>query len=117
MKNWYISILLLLTYLGTFHLWIHLSSTSIVITGITITLILSIAIAVAKKQDYFVNNFDLFGHATLPLDITLEAILIPDHNHYGFYFCALGFTIVIGGYRAYSLKSKLSSSEEYVSKV
>ena len=78
-----------------------LDRVGVVLCGITTTLALFVGLIIAQKKHYFRNKFDLFFHATVVIDLLLEAVIIIDHNHYGFYLCALAFTLVIGGYRVY----------------
>ena len=40
------------------------------------------------------------------MDVLLEALLVPVHVGYGFYGCALAFSIVIGGYRLHAWKKE-----------
>ncbi len=98
MKNWYYSIILLITYLSTFHLWMHVNLQTIKLSGIIIVITLSLLTGWCNSKDYFTNTFDLFWHSTVIFDIILEAMLIKDHDHYGFYGCATAFALVIGGY-------------------
>ena len=95
-----------MAYVGTFHIWMHISRLGIVVSGVFITLLLSTALVIFNKRNYFLNHFDLLWHAVVVLDIFLEAILIVDHNHYGFYLCAFSFAIVVGGYRLYLMRHR-----------
>ncbi len=100
-KQWSFSLLLGLVYLGIFHLWMILSRPVIILSGIITTLLLALVFGLAWKRNYFRNRWDGLFHALVMLDVLLEAILIPAHDHFGFYWCALGFAVVLGGYRAY----------------
>ncbi len=104
MKNWSFSLAMLVVYLATFHLWMHLSQSWIVVTGVTVSWVLYIVLLRMKRKGYFVNAFDFFAHFTVVLDILLEAILNLVHDHFGFYLCALAFSAVIGGYRYKKLR-------------
>jgi len=101
MKNWSFSLLLGAVYLGVFHFWTFSDRIGITISGLLATLLLGIAFAFALKRQYFLNRWDALLHATVILDIFLEAIFIKVHDHFGFYLCAAAFAIVVGGYRAY----------------
>ena len=81
----------------------YLDPAWIKVSGILISALASFIALIAWKQSYFANGFDLFWHATVILDILLESLLISDHDHFGFYFCALAFIIVVGGYHRYRL--------------
>ncbi|MCJ8330243.1 MAG: hypothetical protein HRT89_11435 [Lentisphaeria bacterium] len=102
-QRWQYSIMLLVMYLGLFHLWniYHHNGNVIVASGIVISLLLARNLKVAWEAKYFTNIWDAGFHAVVILDIILEATIIdaPYHDNYGFYMCALGFTIFIGGYR------------------
>ena len=101
MKKWYLSLFLLVSYVGIFNLWIYLNRALIAVSGISICIGLCLLIFIANKQKYFKNPFDLFLHLIVVLDIFLEAILPIDHDHHYFYWCAAAFAVVLGGYRAY----------------
>ena len=88
-----------LVYLGVFHLWMVSSRRWIVASGLIATFLLSVLYARATKRNYFLNRWDQVFHAFVILDIFLEAVFIPVHDHFGFYLCALGFAVVLGGYR------------------
>lgn len=86
-------------YFGAFHLWIFLPPTGIIGSGLAITAALSALFICFRQRDYFRNACDQFAHGVVILDILLEAILIPVHDHHGFYWCALGFASVIVAHR------------------
>ena len=102
--TWKFSLLLLVAYLATFHLWLHLDRGWIVGSGIGISILLSGALVRFNNARYFVNNYDLFWHGIVIVDILLESILIAEHNHYYFYLCAIAFAFVVGGYRYHAFK-------------
>jgi uncharacterized transporter YbjL len=58
----------------------------------------------AWRSAYFLNQWDAFLHWVIVLDIFLEAILIPSHDHWGFLLCGLAFGTVIVSYRNHQLK-------------
>jgi hypothetical protein len=97
-------------YLAIFHLWMHLDRTSIMLSG----LLWAVAFGAAAWQfrsTQFINKMDAQAHAIVVLDVILEAVLIPTHDHYGFYLCAIAFALVLGGYRTYKLRRPPSASE------
>ena len=104
LHQWSFSIGLGAVYLAIFHLWMVMSREGIVFSGMAAALLLTAGLAVKRK--YFLNRWDLFFHALVVTDIFLEAILIPIHDHYGFYYCAIGFALVVGGYRARLIRAK-----------
>ena len=111
-KRWSFSLVVGLVYLGVFHLWMVSSRRWIVISGLVATLWLSVLFARAAKGNYFLNRWDQVFHALVILDIFLEAVLIPAHIHVGFYLCAAGFAVVLGGYRSYLSKTKTTESSK-----
>ena len=99
--RWWFSLVLLAGYLGIFHLWKVVERPWVVASGLVATALLSGLFARALRAGYFLNRWDAFWHATVILDVLLEATLIPAHGHLGFYLCAAAFIIVVGGYRAW----------------
>ncbi len=112
MKNWYYSIILLISYLLTFHLWMHVNLQTIKLSGIIIAICLCLFTGWSNSKGYFPNTFDLFWHCTVILDILLEAWLIKDHDHYGFYGCATAFAVIIGGYHYKKLNDNRCSTPD-----
>src|SRR5262245_32956087 len=98
MKDWRFSLMLGVIYLAVFHLWMHAARSVIIWSSIIATLLSCALFLRAERQRYFLNLWDRFFHAAVILDIFLEGLLIPVHDHYGFYLCALGFAVVLGGY-------------------
>jgi hypothetical protein len=103
MKRWYFSLLLGAIYLLIFHWWRHLDRRAIVVTGLAATLLCVGLFIWADRRKYFLNHWDRLFHAAVVLDILLEGVLLPVHDQYGFYLCALAFAVVLGGYRAWRL--------------
>jgi hypothetical protein len=97
--HWWFSIFLLLVYVGIFNLWLVADRQWIILSGLLATVFAGGTLIRAARQKYFVNRWDKLFHALVILDILLEAILIRAHDNHGFYFCALGFAVAIGGYR------------------
>ena len=89
--------MMLAGYIGIFHLWMHVPRPAIIASG-AIWCVLFGALAV-KHRSYFLNKTEFNGYCLVILDVILEAALIPAHDHYGFYLCALAFAIVLGSYR------------------
>ena len=105
-SKWWFTLLLGAVYIGIFHLWMFLSRPGIILTGLFGSGILGIVFLRVDRGGYFLNRWDRLFHAAVILDILLEGLLIPLHDQYGFYLCALGFAIVLGGYRARQLRMR-----------
>ncbi len=103
-QRWSFSIAVGVAYLAVFHGWRVLPREGIIASGIVATLLLATFMAWNRK--YFLNQWDALFHALVIVDILLEALLIPVHDHYGFYFCAVAFALVVGGYRAHLLQAQ-----------
>ena len=99
LERWWISWTFLGAYLATFQLWMHLSRPLILTSGVFVVAVLSSLMAWGGRSRYFVNRWDAFGHGMVVADLALEAVLIREHDHRGFYFCAAAFAVVVGGYR------------------
>lgn len=97
-RRWNFSLVLLGAYLAVFHSWMHLGPQAAIASGLTAALVLSGLMAYAARSKYFINRWDAFGHVSVILDIVIESF-IRLHEGFGFYLCALGFSLVIGVYR------------------
>ncbi len=104
--KWWFSILLGLAYLAVFNLWRAVSPPWIVISGLGVSACLGALLIVAVKQRYFFNLWDGLFHASVILDIVLEAAWIERHEHAGFYPCAAAFAVVLIGYRLWWLRGR-----------
>ena len=104
--RYYFTLLLGITYLAVFHAWQRLDYLGAVITGLIATAGLAALLLKASREHYFINRWDQAFHASVLLDILLEAVLIKHHEGHGFYWCALGFGIVICGYRALRTRTR-----------
>ncbi len=104
MKAWQFSFALLIGYLGVFHLWMGADRSFVVASGLLWCLAYGVWMLLAQKEGYFVDRLDYFSHWVVILDVALEALLLREHNHLGFWLCALAFAAVIGGYRWNGLK-------------
>src|SRR5690348_5252018 len=111
--NWWFSIVLGAAYLAVFNLWRTASGPWIVISGLIVSVCLSILLVVAARRRYFVNAWDALFHASVILDIVLEATWIERHEHVGFYLCAAAFAVVLVSYRLWSVRRH--SSAPYLS--
>ena len=104
--RWWFSIVLGVTYLAAFNLWLTVSAPWIAISGLSASVGLGALLGVAAKRRYFVNFWDGVFHASVILDIVLEATWIERHEHVGFYLCAAAFGVVLIGYRLWWLRGR-----------
>ena len=109
-RNWYFGLVLGIVYLAVFNLWQVLNREWIVLSSVTVSFLLFGMFMAAIKQNYFLNRWDALLHASVILDILLEGTLIPEHQTRGFYLCAVGFAVVIGGYRIYLGKRRATQT-------
>lgn len=93
---WHFTVFLLVSYIALFHLWQRLSGRWILLTGFAACAILTALLLAASRRGYFVNHWDRVFHAAVIVDILLEGFF---QEHFGFYWCALGFGLLITGYR------------------
>ncbi|MCD6049565.1 MAG: hypothetical protein K0Q55_968 [Verrucomicrobia bacterium] len=102
--HWNYSLVLLAAYIGTFHFWLVSDGGTVLVSGLLSALVLGILSLFAAVQGYFVNRVDFIAHSVVIVDILLEATIIPAHSGLTFYLCAIGFAVVIGGYRFWCLR-------------
>ena len=105
-RNWWFGLVLGFVYLAVFNLWQVLNREWIVRSSVAVSIGLFAVFIAALRQKYFLNRWDALLHASVILDILLEGTLIPEHQTHGFYLCAVGFAVVIGGYRIYLEKRR-----------
>ncbi len=112
LQGWYFTLGLLVVYVGLFHLWGMLDRCWVAATGIAAATVLGIAIVVVgRRTHYFVNTWDELFHGLVILDLLLESVLIGPPEDLSFYGCAIGFGVVIAGYRLTQLRrSRLKSA-------
>lgn len=99
LNRWNYSLALLVGYLGVFQLWIGAERSFVVASGILWCLAFGVWLMAQSRRRYFLGRLDGFGHGVVVLDVGLEAILLKEHDHVGFWLCGFGFAVVIGGYR------------------
>lgn len=102
-RDWSYSVLLLVAYIAVFSLWMHVPRPAVIASGLAVSAVLFFLMAVALRQRYFLNPWDLLWHAMVILDIATEAIAIPRHEGREFYLCALAFVLVVGGYHGWRI--------------
>jgi len=105
-RRWHFSLLLLAVYLAVFRSWMNSGPAWIIGSGVVSVAGLSIAFAVVRQRGYFINRWDQGFHAAVILDLLAEGLWIRDHSHRGFYLCALGFVLAVGGYRLVKLRAR-----------
>ena len=102
--KWQVSLILLLGYLAAFHIWMVVGEGErIAVTGLVVAALIAVLVR-AKRQNYFLNRWDLVFHAAVVLDIFVEGFFVSVHDDLSFYLCALGFGVVIGAYRSVMLR-------------
>jgi hypothetical protein len=100
-QGWGFTLFLGVTYLLVFHFWIGASRNWVILSCLVATVVLSLLFLLAQVRGYFRNRWDALLHFFVMVDILLEGLLIPVHEGRGYILCALGFAVVIGGYRKY----------------
>lgn len=99
MKRWWFSLVLQVGYLATFHLWLVVPQDAIRPIGLAAYCVMMLLLWRAWTAGYFANLWDRLFHGFVILDVLLEAY-VPLHEGFGFYACAAGFALTVGGYRA-----------------
>ena len=95
-----VTLLFLVAYVALFHLWGRLDKSWVVASGILASALLgAVIVFLGRRSTYFLNGWDQLFHGFVVLDLLLEAIFVGTPEHLGFYGCAVGFGLVIGGYR------------------
>lgn len=103
LDRWHFSLLLGTAYLAVFHFWLLASPAGLKTSALLVGAGLSFGLVRAWKTGYFRGVWDAAFHATVIFDILLEGLVIPLHDHFGFYLCALAFALVLGPYRYWQL--------------
>lgn len=99
MRFWNYTLILLASYVAVFEAWRVLPRPAIVASGVVVVMILLAMERHFARRGAFFNRWDRFIHASVILDILLEALLIPWHEGRGYYLCAAAFAVVIASYR------------------
>ena len=92
------NLLLLAGYLGFFHLSLIFDFPWSLLIGIVVAS--SLAALCVKNRQLFINRFEFLIYLVVPVDILLES-LIPLHEGYSFYGCAVSFWMLFILYRTY----------------
>ena len=98
LNRWYFSLLLGAAYLAVFHFWLLATPDGVKTSALLVGMGLSSGLVWAWQAGYFRNIWDAAFHATVIFDILLEGLVIPLHEHLGFYLCALAFALVLVPY-------------------
>jgi hypothetical protein len=104
LERWWFSLLLLGVYSAAFASWMITPPAVLNASNSVVSVLVLVAAACACRSGYFVNAWDGVFHGVVIFDLLLEAWLIQLHEGFGFNWCAVGFTIVVGGYRALAIK-------------
>ena len=92
------SVVLLVVYLGFFHVCMGLEYWGCVTAGFVGTVVW-FGVCHLFRQTY-ISRFEYLIHQLVGLDILIEGFN-PLHEGYGFYFCALGFWLVFLMYHTF----------------
>ena len=98
MKWIFFNLALLGCYLGFFHLCLIFDFPWSLLIGAAVAHVM--IIGCVRFRHLFVNRFEFLVYLVFPLDILLEG-LIPIHQGYSFYFCAVSFWMLFILYRTY----------------
>lgn len=99
MRNWWYSLLQLVIYLTVFRLWQDQEARRVQLIGALGLTVLVLGFAFATRSGYFRNAWDAAGHASVILDVFLEAFWVRWHPDASYLACAVAFAVVLGGYR------------------
>ncbi len=97
--DWQATGLLFIAYLALFHLWLRLPRIGVNTTGILGSAALLAMLIGYARRGYFANAWDFAFHLVVVGDLLFESLFVKLHEGYSFYGCALGFGLVVGGYR------------------
>ena len=106
MRLWWYSLLQLITYLAVFRLWQGQEASRVHLVGALGLTVLVLGFIIAGRSGYFRNVWDAVGHATVILDVLLEAFWVRWHPDASYLACALAFALVLGGYRGHLLRRR-----------
>lgn len=98
-REWQASLVLFAAYLALFHAWLWLPRLWVALTGLVASVLLVVTLLNFARRGYFTNAWDLAFHLVVVADLLFESLLVKLHEGYSFYGCALGFALVVGGYR------------------
>ena len=108
--RWHFSLLLGVAYLAVFHFWLMAPLMAIKASALLVGAGLSLGLMRAWRAGYFRNFWDAAFHATVIFDILLEGLIIPLHDHFGFYLCAVAFALILGPYHQWQGHPAISGS-------
>jgi hypothetical protein len=111
LDRWHFSLLLGVTYLAVFHFWLLTSPVGLKASALLVGAGLSVGLVRAWRAGYFRNFWDAAFHATVIIDILLEGLVIPLHDHFGFYLCALAFALVLAPYHLWQGNLAMSAAK------
>lgn len=108
MRLWWYSLLQLVTYLAVFRLWQGQEAHQVHLVGTLGLSVLVLGFALAARSGYFQNAWDTAGHASVIIDVLLEAFWVRWHPDASYLACAVAFAFVVGGYRWLLLRRNLA---------
>lgn len=94
--RWSFTIFLLASYVAIFNLWLRLSGKWILLSALVSVVILTMLLSAVRRRGHFLNGWDMMFHAVIIMDILIEGLF---QEHFGSYWCALGFAACIVAYR------------------
>jgi len=100
-RKWWFALILGIAYIAVFNYWRVADREWTVGSSVVVSFTLLTLCGIAARRQYFLNLWDALLHLSVILDILLEGTLIHEHQRRGFYLCALGFAVVIVGYRVW----------------
>ena len=92
-----LSQLLLVIYLSFFNSVLDKSPTDTFRIGLGFATLATVVVVLCRN--FFFNKFEYYVHLVIGLDIFLEG-LVPWHDSFGFYYCALAFWSLFWTYHA-----------------
>ena len=101
LRNWWFSAVLLTAYILSFSVWARLPGSWVNVCALLVVGGLTVALLQAGRRSYFLNSWDCVFHALVILDLLAEGLWVEHGADRSFYGCAIGFALVIGGYRWY----------------
>lgn len=107
---WSYSLTLIVGYFALFQLWMGAERSFVVASGVLWSVGFVLWGTLAWRRGYFADGVDLITHFVVIVDVLLEAVLLEDHSHSGFWLCGGAFATVVGGYRWFRLSARRRSA-------
>ncbi|MCH2175407.1 MAG: hypothetical protein MK193_06730 [Lentisphaeria bacterium] len=119
-QRWGITIRQQIYYVLGFHIWnANVAEMGLWYSTIILAIVMFIDLKISANKKLFYNRMDLFCHYVVFADFLLEGILrsltlFKDPWYFDFYFCAIGFTLVISSYRLYIIKEMKKNQKQLI---